>query len=309
MKKTTTVVICTKNRHASCLLLLNSLKGQIGGADEIILIDNNQTPDKELQKNALDCFGENNIRYYHQNKGPLARLRQFGLKNAKGEIVAFTDDDALVDKNWIKEIKKSFSKKADGVTGLVKSTQKSSYSLFSEKLLSFYLGDVSKKKKVDIMVGVNFAIKKSFILNNKIAFKKNLHSGEETDLSIQIKEVGGNVFFIPQAVVFHDFRNGFFSFIKRNFEYAYYDFLIFKERAFKFDFCEYLPYSSNFLNVFLSPLFFPIILTRRTNRLCAAMGVSFLLYIFLRETALFSGLYYSFIRNSFLKNNLPYYFE
>lgn len=49
-----------------------------------------------------------NVRYIIRPHKGVSAARNTGIKLARGEIVAFTDSDCLVDKNWLKEMIKSF---------------------------------------------------------------------------------------------------------------------------------------------------------------------------------------------------------
>lgn len=52
-------------------------------------------------------------------ESPLVKARDLGWRKAKGEIVAWIDDDVILDKNWAKNLIKIFSKNPDvaGVSG------------------------------------------------------------------------------------------------------------------------------------------------------------------------------------------------
>jgi len=76
---------------------------------EILICDdgsNDQTKavvEKFAAKTHLPC-----LRYLSQtNQGP-AVARNLGIKQAKGKIIAFTDDDCRPDHNWLAQIEKSF---------------------------------------------------------------------------------------------------------------------------------------------------------------------------------------------------------
>lgn len=99
------VIITTLNRHKKlkdCLVSIfkNSYKNF-----EIILIDqsNNDGTYKVVKK-----IKSNRIKYQKVNFVGKSKGLNVALTKASGNILAFTDDDCLVDKNWLKEIYKSF---------------------------------------------------------------------------------------------------------------------------------------------------------------------------------------------------------
>jgi len=54
--------------------------------------------------------------FTQQNKGPSA-ARNLGIKNARGEIICFTDDDCIADKRWLEELVKEFTDEGIGGVG------------------------------------------------------------------------------------------------------------------------------------------------------------------------------------------------
>jgi len=107
MKYNVSVIIPTYNRKELLGRCLTSLfKQSYSGKYEIIVVDDGSRDGtknlvKRLQKKYknLRCF-------YQENKGPAA-ARNLGIKKSKGKIIGFTDDDCVVDKNWLKNIIKS----------------------------------------------------------------------------------------------------------------------------------------------------------------------------------------------------------
>ena len=85
------VIICTSGRPESLKQVLKSLKQQSFKDLEIVIV-------KET---------------------PLSLARDLGWRRAKGEIVAWIDDDVIVDKDWAKNLVKIFEKdkKIGGVSG------------------------------------------------------------------------------------------------------------------------------------------------------------------------------------------------
>ena len=109
------VVICTYNRCESLKKTLESLSNQ--GFDscfdyEILIVDNNS---KDRTKEIVETFNvgaKNIIRYIFESRQGLSIARNRGIREAQGNIIAFTDDDCIVSENWLQEINNIFS---DGV--------------------------------------------------------------------------------------------------------------------------------------------------------------------------------------------------
>ncbi len=100
----TTIAVCTRNRPhdlARCLAAIADLPplGQ-----EVIVIDNNS--DDARTADVVASFP--GFRYAKQIEGGLNAARNRALREAGGEVVAFTDDDAVVDRGWLNAIARNF---------------------------------------------------------------------------------------------------------------------------------------------------------------------------------------------------------
>ncbi len=109
------IVVCTRNRTthlANCLKALLELEYS---NYEIIVVDN--APGNEDTRQLVATLP---VRYVRENKPGLDWARNRGIAEAKHNIVAFTDDDALVDKYWLQVISKAFTNhEVMAVTGFV----------------------------------------------------------------------------------------------------------------------------------------------------------------------------------------------
>ncbi len=112
------VVIPTFNRISSLKMLLENLLKQTldKGEYEIIIVDDGSTDETPEFMIKFMCMNDQ-IKYIRQeNKGP-AKARNLGVSYGRGEIIAFTDDDCLPDKNWLKVIRNRFSED-NNISGL-----------------------------------------------------------------------------------------------------------------------------------------------------------------------------------------------
>jgi glycosyltransferase involved in cell wall biosynthesis len=97
-----TIAICTKDRPEGVKRLLTSLQGQhsalpAGSAGlDILLVDN--APSDELTRQLADATP--GIRYAREPRPGLNFARNRALREARGEILSFLDDDVIVDWHW-----------------------------------------------------------------------------------------------------------------------------------------------------------------------------------------------------------------
>lgn len=113
-----TVVVCTRNRTSDLALCLTSLNEIDYPNLDLLVVDN--APDN-LETKLLLATSFPNIRYVLEPRPGLDWARNRAIKEAYGEIVAYTDDDVIVDPGWVQAIAALFAKYQEvmAVTGLV----------------------------------------------------------------------------------------------------------------------------------------------------------------------------------------------
>ena len=113
-----TAVVCTRNgagRLAECLDALAALS--YTGTLDLLVVDN--APADDSTRRLVDRYPS--IRYVVEPLPGLDRARNRAILEARGDIVAFTDDDVSVDDGWAAAIGRLFASDAtiEAVTGLV----------------------------------------------------------------------------------------------------------------------------------------------------------------------------------------------
>ncbi|GAA0761733.1 glycosyltransferase involved in cell wall biosynthesis [Erythromicrobium ramosum] len=94
------VIIGTRNRPAELKACLASVVSCLGPADELIVVDS-ASDNAEAIKEIAEEAG---ALYLRENIAGAARARNVGIRKASGEVMAFTDDDALVAPDWIERL-------------------------------------------------------------------------------------------------------------------------------------------------------------------------------------------------------------
>lgn len=109
-----TIVICTRRRPALLTRCLTAVARLDPAPSQVIVVDNSQG-DNETKEVARK-FG---ARYALEPKVGLNRARQRGLAESETDLVAFLDDDAVPETNWLATRISSAQKKSTGSTGKV----------------------------------------------------------------------------------------------------------------------------------------------------------------------------------------------
>ena len=95
-----TVILTTHNRFKTFLKAYKSIIQQTYKNLEIIVVDDFSTTE-DYSNISLDLFDKRTIFIRHQYNQGLAKARNTGIKNSKGQFVSFCDDDDLWVKNKI----------------------------------------------------------------------------------------------------------------------------------------------------------------------------------------------------------------
>jgi len=101
------MIICTRNRGS---LIAETLKSILSGSrtpDELIVIDQSDT-DETAQ--AVETFSniDRRIQYVATQTRGLCLARNLGIAASTGDVMAFTDDDVIVNGDWLARIEQEF---------------------------------------------------------------------------------------------------------------------------------------------------------------------------------------------------------
>jgi len=207
------VVVCTYNRKNLLKSCLNSIYAQDYPQSnfEVIIVDGGSTDGTEKL-----CEEFPQIRFITESRFGLAYARNKGAELARGSIVAYTDDDCLVDKGWLRNLIAGFqfSKNVMGVGGPV-------YPLHPESIpakihVKAALGlfdDGESTKLTDGIITSNSAFKKEIFKTIKFDQTlgitrrgKRVLCGEDTDFCRKIVNSGYKLMYTPHAKVYHRIR-------------------------------------------------------------------------------------------------------
>ncbi|KDE98615.1 glycosyl transferase family 2 [Mycolicibacterium aromaticivorans JS19b1 = JCM 16368] len=101
-----TVVLCTRDRTA----LLKSAVASVLAAEhpdfDVLIIDN--APRSDATREFVTSLADSRVRLITEPVPGLSRARNTGLLAATGDIVAFVDDDVVVDRDWLSVLVKGF---------------------------------------------------------------------------------------------------------------------------------------------------------------------------------------------------------
>ena len=103
-QQSVTVAVCTRDRPDDVAKCLDALSRLPDDGQEVLVIDN--CPSTDATEHIVRKHPR--VRYVREPRPGLDVARNRALREAAGAIVAFTDDDAVVDHNWLRAILPSF---------------------------------------------------------------------------------------------------------------------------------------------------------------------------------------------------------
>jgi glycosyltransferase involved in cell wall biosynthesis len=215
------IIICTYNRDKYIYSCLKSIAANDFAPEnyEIVLVNNSSTDSTEAEcRRFQNDFPHMDFRYFVETSQGLSYARNRGIQEAKGNIFVFLDDDAFVDKDYLRNLWENVEKYPDmaafggKITPLFESGRppkwlsKWTYSWVS----AIDMGkDVRLFEGAKYPIGANMGILKKTLedvgnFNPKLGrSKKNLMGGEEKDIFNRIKSIGGKIYWFPDIKVQH----------------------------------------------------------------------------------------------------------
>lgn len=212
------VIICTFNRVGLLEETVRSfLACQADGIDyELLLVDNNST-DKTRELAESLTTQNPRIRYLFEPHLSLCHARNTGVRESRGEIITFADDDVYFSPRWLTSLYSSFERHPDVACiggKVVPHFETGRPSWIDDDQLWIYgvtrYGDHEREiQPPEIPIGCNMAFRRTVFeqiggFNPSLGRKGgSLQSGEENDLFIRAGKAGLKTLYSPDVKISH----------------------------------------------------------------------------------------------------------
>jgi glucosyl-dolichyl phosphate glucuronosyltransferase len=210
-----TVIIATRNRAASLRETLEDLaKQETGGAFvyEVIVADNGSTDETAKVVEASQKKISMALRYVYEAQPGKAFALNTAIAQARNPLIAFTDDDCRMEKNWLALIVKTFEdQKADGVGGpskpLIVGKQPDWLSDRLVKQLGYI--DYGQKNFVvqdyvkHVFIGTNHAYRRELFQRLGGFDVNRIGNSEDVEFFQRVAKAGGKLVYVPGISVLH----------------------------------------------------------------------------------------------------------
>lgn len=152
-----------------------------------------------------------------ESRGP-GHARNHGVEVATRELVAFTDDDCVVEPRWLSRIleRLRFQKSLAGVGGRVLPLDHDVVSMFYN-----FHRILDPPPSLLYLVSANCCYRRDAFLSVG-GYDEDLRrpGGEDIGLSFRLSREGWKFGFAPDAIVYHDYRNNPLDFIRTFWNYG-----------------------------------------------------------------------------------------
>jgi MoaA/NifB/PqqE/SkfB family radical SAM enzyme/glycosyltransferase involved in cell wall biosynthesis len=195
---------------------------------EIIVVDDGSNDGtegmlKELSKEQI------NLRYLLQShKGPAA-ARNLGIKHTKAEIIGFTDNDCILNCDWVKRMVE-VHRLEDAVVAIGGLTKVNAHNI--KAVVSQFLSDgtiktnINDKPEIIFFPTCNVSFKRNYLSSEEFNESFPLPAGEDLELLWRLYKKGYRFIYRPDIEVFHNCHPNFKSFLRQAYMYGCGNYLV-----------------------------------------------------------------------------------
>ena len=210
-KSSISIVIPTQRRLDQLTLAALSALGQVGVDDqvELIVVDNDEQPSAQEVIEFLACGSPFPVVYVHEPRSGVANARNAALAVAKGDLIAFLDDDEEASPRWLARLLDTQRKfDADVVFGPVRGRAPQGVTKHRTYLERFFSREgPSEAGLIDHAYGCGDSLVRRSALpdpNHPFSPQRNTTGGEDDLLFAEMKAAGARFAWAPEAFVWED---------------------------------------------------------------------------------------------------------
>lgn len=212
------VVICTRNRPDTLGQALESVAECEYGDYDVHIMDQS-TDDlsrKVVEEIAARFAGKLKINYHHLEKAGLSRAYNLGIAASTGEIIACTDDDVVVPRDWLAQIARAFGNDKDA--GLLYGQVLIPESLVEAERNGLVVPSLPIPKYQRLIkggtrykvfgMGANYALRRSIVdrvgpFDEALGGGGPLRSSQDFDFAYRVYRAGYAIILVPEVKVDH----------------------------------------------------------------------------------------------------------
>jgi GT2 family glycosyltransferase len=225
------VVVATRDRPASLSICIDSLLRQNYPRFEVLVVDNAPASSATAELVASRYAPTGRVRYLCDDRPGLGHAHNYGVANVTAPVVAFTDDDVIVDPHWLAALASDFnaSSKVGCVTGLIlpaeldtraqfwterhggfgKGFERRVYDLLdnrpSGRLFPYAAGQFGSGAN---MAFSRVALQRAGAFDSALGAGTLARGGDDLAAFVSVVRAGYTLVYEPEAIVWHCHRRG-----------------------------------------------------------------------------------------------------
>jgi cellulose synthase/poly-beta-1,6-N-acetylglucosamine synthase-like glycosyltransferase len=213
------VIVPIYNEEATLNECIRSLIGLEYPKEQLELIFvNNASTDRTEE--ILNCY-KDEIRILDEVRRGAAAARNKGIHHANGVIIAFTDADCIVDRNWLKNIVRPLQEGGVGIVGgrnlSVRPCNK--VEEFGEKIHD-HESAITRFNCLPYAITMNWASRVS-VLKEVGLFDERFMRNHDVDLSRRIFKKGYDIVYEDEAIVYHHNERTFLGLFRQGYVHGF----------------------------------------------------------------------------------------
>lgn len=215
------IIICTYNRAGRLAAVLESLSRlvvPVGFDWEVLIVDNNSADSTKTVCESFVSQDPGRFRYVFESRQGKSFALNTGVREARGQVIAFTDDDVTVHPDWLMHLMHTMERfSCAGVGGRVVPVwtvpkpdwlETEGPHKLMNAVVSFDLG-TEPCPITTAALGANFAFQKEVFLKHGL-FRTDLGltadsriGGEDTEFCRRLIKSDEKLYYAPTAIVYH----------------------------------------------------------------------------------------------------------
>lgn len=212
------VILATYNRASSLQKTLETFSALSCPAEllwELLVIDNNSSDGTREVVQQFAKTAKLRVRYIFEKRQGRSAALNAGIAAAKGEIIAFTDDDVLLHSDWLLNLKHTFDRfDCAGVGGRIVPLWNHPRPEWLEMdgqqaVVNFELGDEFREISFAPM-GANSAFRREmftkcglFRLDLGVSGSEHTVTCDDTEFGDRVLKAGEKIVYCPTAIIYH----------------------------------------------------------------------------------------------------------
>jgi GT2 family glycosyltransferase len=213
---TVSVLICTSGRPEMLDRALTYLAAGSERPEQLVIVNGGDDGANDVVGRHAPAF-DTAVLVQYANRN-LSVSRNLGLAECIGDIIAITDDDAMVAPDWVAKMRAAHER--DPWAGAVGGAVMGAGSTFLSRLADLVVfPSFPARRQVRTLPGVNVAYKREAVSRVGM-FDEALFRGEDVDYNWRMIRAGYDLMYDPTICVRHEHRSTFFALLEQQWMYG-----------------------------------------------------------------------------------------